>query len=574
MTTHCGMKNKWLLRLALTFLGAAFCINADAEAIEHRGDRYVIHIDKLELNGDESLMDILMLCPEFVSHDGTDVLSKYDIRIDNIDINIDREAFLYHTKARELKTVQICTHTVASKGTDGTNGAIDIQYRKTAADSKVAVQGSTYGSARIYTDMVHYNDDQHFTLSATAVGTTKYRKITQDFGSEITRSAIENLRLSAKWQITNKDSIQFNLVQSVSDSKDKLYIPDETSLSSKQRDVVFSTTYVRTLNDKDADLCIEAEYANSNNDYRGNQGSYSKERINYTYFNVESNIPLMNHKTWLLVGAEIGYENVWFRGIERTQTMYNDVYVQLDYKHGPWLFSLGDRYRIMSYWQKPYNVPEQDLWHHTRHHHGYVGSIGYTFCGKHTIQGTFSHKYEMPLVNMFFTKDYDKNRYQYNTDVYRHLAYVTELKYTYQSKDLVVMGGIQNTNFIEVASGNYNLFTIQSSAMWHKGIMRLTLGAAFSHRHDRGDTGTFKTNYNFYQLKCMPSLNITKDTRLAATLLYISNREYDIYTPNLYASARLSHFINKHLNVYADYRNIAGQKTGNRALVVGAQYTL
>jgi hypothetical protein len=94
------MTRNWLLSLAITLLGVVFCNDVKAEAIEHRGDRYVIHVDELDLDGDESLMEVLMLCPEFVSWDGTDVLSMYAIRIDNININIDREAFLYHTKAR------------------------------------------------------------------------------------------------------------------------------------------------------------------------------------------------------------------------------------------------------------------------------------------------------------------------------------------------------------------------------------------------------------------------------------------------------------------------------------------
>ena len=109
----------------------------------------------------------------------------------------------------------------------------------------------------------------------------------------------------------------------------------------------------------------------------------------------------------------------------------------------------------------------------------------------------------------------------------------------------------------------------------HDYVVRLTLKI-------RGEkAGTLQTqahwkpgDYNFYQLKCMPSLNITRNTRFTATVLYISNREMELCTPNFYASARLSHFFNRHLNVYADFRNIAGQKTGNRALVVGAQYAL
>ena len=568
------MTKSWLLSLVVIFLGVVFCSDANAEAIEHRGDRYVIHVDQLDLDGDESLMEVLMLCPEFVSWDDTDVLSMYTIRIDNININIDREAFLYHTKARELGTIQICNHTVASKGTDGTKGIIDVRYRNSAAESKVAAQGSTYGSARVYSDIVRHNYEKHLTLSATAVGITKYRSIQQDIGKETTRSAIENLRLSAKWQITKRDSIQFNLAQGVSDGKDRYYVPDEIALASIERDVVFNTTYVRTFNDKGANLYVETGYANLNNDYRDNFDAKSKERLNSTYLLLESNIPVLSHKAWLLVGTEDGYTNTLYHGVERTQTMYNDLYVQFDYKHGPWLFTLGDRYRIMTYWQKPYDVPEQNLWHHSGNHHGYVGSVGYTFGSRHTVQGTFAHRYVIPLIDLFYERDPYGKRYIYSNDVGRQLAYVTELKYTYQGKNLVLMGGINNANFTEVPAGNYSLFTVESSAMWHQGIMRLTLGAAFSHRHDRGDTGMYKTNYNFYQLKCMPSLSITRNTRFTATVLYISNREMELYTPNLYASARLSHFFNKHLNVYADFRNIAGQKTGNRALVIGAQYTL
>lgn len=569
------MTKKWLISLALTFLGVVFCSKTYAEAIEHRGDRYVIHVDQLDLDGDESLMDVLMLCPEFVSYDGTDALDMYAIRIDNIALNIDREAFLYHTKARELSTVQICTNTVAAKGTDGTNGVIDVRYRNSAAESKVALQGSTYGSARIYTDMVRHDYDKHLTLSATAVGNTKYRKQTEEMiDYQTTRAAIEEVRLSAKWQISKRDSIQFNLAQGVNDSKERIYLPDLYTISILQRKLSFTTTYARTLNDKDADLYVETGFNHFNGDTDNHIGNDNKEKSNSTYLLIESNIPLFSHKAWLLVGTEDGYENIWYKGVERTQTMYNDFYVQFDYKHGPWLFTLGDRYRIMTYWQKPYDVPDHDLWHHSRNHHGYVGSVGYTF-GKNTIQGTFAHRYVVPLIDLFYSKDPVRQRYVYDTDdVNRQLAYVSELTYTYQGKNLVIMGDVKNSNFIEIFTGNYSLLTIQSSAMWHKGIMRLTLGAAFNHRHDRSDIGVYKDNYNFYQLKCVPSLNITKNTRFTATVLYISNRQLESYMPNLYASARLSHFFNRHLNVYADYRNIAGQKTGNRALVIGAQYTL
>lgn len=579
------MTKNWLTSLALTFLGALFCTSASAEAIEHRGDRYVIHVDQLDLDGDESLMDILMMCPEIVSLSGRDALSEYAIRIDNVGIGIDRESFLYHTKARELGTIQICTNTVASKGTGGVNGVIDVRYRDIAAQSKVAAQGSTYGSARVYTDMVRRDRDKHLTLSATAIGNTRYVKFNEDNIYMTNRSAIEDLRLSAKWRITNRDSLQINLVQGFNDSKARMYQPTAVTTSDLNRNINFTTTYARTLNDKDADLYVEVNYTHNNHSqYLTAEYNYSapQDKLNSTYLLVESNIPMFSHKAWLLVGTENGYDNTWNVGNRRNQFMYNDFYVQFDYKHGGWLFTLGDRYRILTYWQRYYNAGTSDLWRHSRNHHGYVGSVGYTFNNKHTIQGTFAHRYYNPDIEEFSVIDRQNMSVSYNTDIYRKLAYVSELKYTYQGKDLVIMGGVNNSNFVEMEKSNYSLLTVKASAMWHKGIMRLTLGAAFCHRHDRGDNGLDMANTNYYQLKCIPSVSITPRTRFTATVLYNSNRLvqtttpslYTEYTPNLYASARLSHFFNTHLNVYADYQNIAGQRTGNRALIIGAQYTL
>ena len=46
---------------------------AQEEIIEHFGDHYVIHVDRLEPDGEMTLMDMLHLCPEMISTDGNDI---------------------------------------------------------------------------------------------------------------------------------------------------------------------------------------------------------------------------------------------------------------------------------------------------------------------------------------------------------------------------------------------------------------------------------------------------------------------------------------------------------------------
>ena len=76
-------------------LGGALAVGSTmshAAVIEHQGDRYIIHVAEMELNGEESLLDVLQLCPDFMTLDGNNLLSgdpfsslygKYAIRIDN-----------------------------------------------------------------------------------------------------------------------------------------------------------------------------------------------------------------------------------------------------------------------------------------------------------------------------------------------------------------------------------------------------------------------------------------------------------------------------------------------------------
>ena len=87
---------KSLLIIALAMASTTY--QTQAAPIEHIGDRYIMHIPEMELTGEESLLDVLMMCPEVISLDGNNIIGgdpfanlygKFVIRIDNQEYGLD-----------------------------------------------------------------------------------------------------------------------------------------------------------------------------------------------------------------------------------------------------------------------------------------------------------------------------------------------------------------------------------------------------------------------------------------------------------------------------------------------------
>lgn len=116
------------LSLALSVSGAIHAADDD-EIIEFQGDCYVIHVDRMNPDGEMTLMDVLNTCPEFLSINGKKIDQDYKLRTDNIDLVMDAESFLTHVKACEIDHIQICSNTSVAKAVNGTKGVIDIYYR-------------------------------------------------------------------------------------------------------------------------------------------------------------------------------------------------------------------------------------------------------------------------------------------------------------------------------------------------------------------------------------------------------------------------------------------------------------
>ncbi len=566
------MRFLFIILLLLVFLTPAH----PDEVVEHDGDHYTIYVDRMDLKGDESLMDIILMCPEFFTCDGRTIISDYCICIDGLDLQIDNESFLRNTKASDVSIVQINNHSAVSNGYEANEGEFNIIFRKNSASDQVNLSGSTYGNAQLYADYTLHSADDRFSLAATAIGNLRYRKSNED-GPTTKRAAEQDVRLAARWHLSDRDSLQLVFAQSFHDTKTR-YLGTPFTYPVIEREFSFIAAYQHLLNSPDDDDDLEdgddddeAEESiiatEWGAEYLSADLSPNDMRNAIVYGLVESEFPLFDDHLLVLAGTEHGYENVWQVGLDRQHYLYDDVYLQVNGLWGPFQITLGDRFRLVNYWHKPY-ATTQEQWHKRDHQNDIVAIVSCELGGGHTVQASLTQRHDTPAHEDLLEFNTKRRAFIYYADYLMPTVYNTQLRYTYQCPSLVLMTSADSYQFHSAPSLPSSEYAVRASAQWHSGPLWLTLGASFHHRQWQEKTD------NFYNLKFMPSVYLSSRTRLSGTLLYISNRYNHDESPNLYANIRMSHRISSRINLFADYHDIAGQKTGNRALTLGATFYL
>lgn len=185
-------------------------MTSGARVIEHTGDRYLINVNEMELDGEESLLDVLMMCPEVLSRDGhttasPSLLGSYVVRINNININMDTEMFLKNTKAREVKQIKMCVNPGIMKGTGGINKVIDLTFRKDEKGTygKVALEGDPEASGEVFGRVT--NQSGKAWIMSQVAGKLGY--------SDNVHSTHEAANVNVDWNITSKDNLKMQAAQ-------------------------------------------------------------------------------------------------------------------------------------------------------------------------------------------------------------------------------------------------------------------------------------------------------------------------------------------------------------------------
>ena len=552
-------------------------ISAQDEVIEHQGNKYIIHVEQLNPDNEMTLLDVLHICPEFFSTDGKDITAYYLLSVDDIVLSVDYKPLLEGIKACELSEVIVCSYGAINNAMDGDKGSIDLQFKEGSQrlDGKLSINGSTYGNGRVYADIT--STGEHVTVRGFAQTSMNYGSSNGlEAASIVSRSTIENAMVFVNWDLSERDVMRFKFQQGFGDLKSRITDSDSQLIwPAYERWGEFSGIYERTLNEKEAVLYIETGMS-----YGNNSDEIYKINTAVPSLTTEFTIPF-NKELSMIAGWEIDYVNNLYVGLRREQYLNNDFYVQLDYTHGPWVFSFGDRFRINNFWNKLINDQDRSTRTYHRNENAFHASIGYKH-QRHFIQGTFCRSYFNPLISDFFNLEEDSHDI-FQTNFRTNLAWRAEARYNYQTSNFVLTSSLLHTWLTDMLTPNEYITGLRTSTTWNKGPLRLTVGVNFFHRHISSSPYMESVYNNFYQLKLVPIWQIGKGFRLSSVLLYNSRQEryYEVH-PHLYASVKINKDLGKHINLYADFHDIAGQPTGltddllhsykNRALTIGLTY--
>lgn len=584
------LKNTRLMCLA-GFLGITLP-QMTAAPIEHIGDRYIMHVSEMELTGEESLLDVLMMCPEVISLDGNNIIGgdpfanqygKFVIRIDNQEYGLDYATLLHHFKAREIESIKVCQNAEVMKGCSSLKKVIDITLRKgeNGVSGRAGLFGDTYGGGKGIVSVLSQQDDlrilSHVEGNFQRTSNSDKDAYKNQSSNTINHYSHEGAKLNVLWTPTSKDILEVDAMQT--------YTRNHFTHSPAEyvRAYHLQADYTRTLGENGSSILftLGAEHISDNGRTQEESQTFPyQNHSTYPFAVIEYASPILTKDLWITAGFEGGLS------IEKNciadyinHSNYEDFYVQLDYNIGKWGFMAGERYRIINF--RPKQISSVSNWKHTTHNHIYSFSTYYTFTPGHTLQGTFCRRIFNPEFGDFVTAGDMEGAWKptYTTDIRNSLANVMELKYTYSKPNLVVSTSVKNIHQHLIDNNHDNTLGIGTTAFWHTGILRLTAG--FNYFWERAETPVEETSlrdtsyHNFAVFKLAPQLTLADGWRLTSNLIWCTYRHTatPAYTPaNLYAEVGVYKNIGKHLTLEGRFHDIASQHFGNRAATIGCTY--
>ena len=584
------LKNTRLMCL-VGFLGSSLP-QMNAAPIEHIGDRYIMHVSEMELTGEESLLDVLMMCPEVISLDGNNIIGgdpfanqygKFVIRIDNQEYGLDYATLLHHFKAREIESIKVCQNAEVMKGCSSLKKVIDITLRKgeNGVSGRVGLFGDTYGGGKGIVSVLSQQDDlrilSHVEGNFQRTSNSDKDAYQNQSSNTVNHYSHEGAKLNVLWTPTSKDILEVDAMQT--------YTRNHFTHSPAEyvRAYHLQADYTRTLGENGSSILftLGAEHISDNGRTQEESQTFPyQNHSTYPFAVVEYATPVLTQDLWITAGFEGGLS------IEKNciadyinHSNYEDFYVQLDYNIGKWGFMAGERYRIINF--RPKQISSVSNWKHTTRNHIYSFSTYYTFTPGHTLQGTFCRRIFNPEFGDFVTAGDMEGAWKptYTTNIRNSLANVMELKYTYSKPNLVVSTSVKNIHQHLIDNNHDNTLGIGTTAFWHTGILRLTAG--FNYFWERAETPVEETSlrdtsyHNFAVFKLAPQLTLPDGWRLTSNLIWCTYRHTatPAYTPaNLYAEVGLYKNISKHLTLEGRFHDIASQHFGNRAATIGCTY--
>ena len=315
------MRHGVLVAISLLLFHLIAFAEGDEPIIEIKADRTFIYPQRMDLTGEESLMDILQMVPDLMIAGYDDVIANYNLRLDNCPMNGDNRLILSQMKAKDIARIQVCDNTGVAKGTIGTGRVLDINMKMPEA-----LEGFVEGQGGFGRGMAGI-------ASANAL-----------YGS---RRTDLYANASYRYQGGNREHLTLHMTNRFDDRNRLLtyftqqYLDQPAGASHK---VMGRARYFHTFNDQGTELLLVGGY------------QYSVDPAlssTLPMFIAELNTPLLTPRLSMTLGAEGDYMMTRQKGTGRSWDVFNhDIYLQLTYTLPRWRFSVGSRvmfyhYRLM-----------------------------------------------------------------------------------------------------------------------------------------------------------------------------------------------------------------------------------
>lgn len=313
------MRHGVLTAICLLLLHLTAFAEGDEPVIEIKADRTYIYPQRMDLTGEESLMDVLQMVPDLMIAGYEDVIANYNLRLDNCPMNGDNRLILSQMKAKDIARIQVCDNTGVAKGTIGTGRVLDINMKMPGA-----LDGFVEGQAGLGKEMAGI-------ASANVL-----------YGS---RRTDLYANASYRYQGGNREHLTLHMTNRFDDRNRLLtyftqqYLDQPAGASHK---VMGRARYFHTFNDRGTELLLVGGYQYSTDPALSST---------LPLFITELNTPLLTPRLSITLGAEGDYLMTRQKGTGRSWDIFNhDIYLQLTYTLPRWRFTAGSR--VMFYhWQ-------------------------------------------------------------------------------------------------------------------------------------------------------------------------------------------------------------------------------
>lgn len=551
--------------------------------IEMRADRVVIYPQRMDLKGDESLGDILAMYPDLMQSGFDDMLSGYNLRIDNVAVNGNQRIVCRQLKASMINSIQICDNTAVAKGTTGLNRVIDItlvrgqRSKEVAGDAFAdqALQGRTGVEAGSDHLADHHAVLRYDGTKTDVIGISSYQY--QDMDDVISQ------RQNLFAHMTNYFSPKDRLLTYVSQQylNNRYYHTAVGKQKSQNERVLARARYFHKFNDQGTELLLVGSYQYTDDiPYtlflnNGTATGKSSDDINKakastkndaTLFIVELNTPLTSHLTMMAgwegdfsysrYNADQAYNRYHSISNNSSATRYvasnNDLYLQFNYFVGPLRLTLGDR--VMFYHYSTNAVTEdpahdagfaradgRENYNETRNNVevSAVASLSTT----QQLQAAYHRKFINPGYSV--TKELSYDEWEAIRDGL-DAQYIDETKlgYTYAQSNFT----LSLAAYYQMMEHAENRTKLSASAFYRLGNLALTAGVNFVGIKGKGnDYATFHFS---------PRLTLPYQMQLNVQSIFAAGNKKLAVDDNVYLSGQLCKQVGNHWNFAVEWHDI------------------